>query len=293
MFNIEQLVLTSALFKLINIAVTFIVAWIIYRMSWRIAGVGLRINHMFDRFFPNTATSKKQSRFQRWLPDELMAAPYIRQEREQTLQELVASAIGVVSLIVAILVSLSQFVSEDTIVWVAGLFGSALAFAGRTYIGDFLAGISIIFQDQYGVGETILVKSQMEMIEGMVEHVSLNATWLRSRSGELYIISNGEMRFICNYSRGIHSAANITIKIAAADLDRALPLLKNLGREAVEALPELREPWQVISETGTLEQNVELTLAIKARFGQAADLRPRLLSLVQERLTQADIDLAG
>jgi len=293
MFNIEQFIIESALYKLVNIAIIFVVAWIIYRMSWRIAGVGLRINHMFDRLFPHTATSKRWLRFRRSLPDELMAAPHTRYEREQTLQELLASAIGILSFIIAILASLSEFASEETIVWIAGLFGTALAFAGRTYIGDFLAGISIIFQDQYGVGEMILVKPQMESIEGVVEHVSLTATWLRSRSGELYIIANGEMRFICNYSRGIHSAADIKIKIAATDLDKTLTLLKDLGREAVNALPELREPWHIISETGMLEQHVELTLAIKARFGQAADLRPKLLSLIQEHLTQANITLAG
>ena len=293
MFNIEQFISVPALYKPLNIAITFILAWIIYRMSWRIAAVALRINHMLDWLFPNTATSKKRSRFQQWAPAEFATTPQTRQERELTLQELVASGIGAASLIVAFLVSLSQYASQETVVWVAGLFGSALAFAGRTYISDFLAGISIIFQNQYGVGETILVKPQMETIEGVVEHVSLNATWLRSRSGELYIISNGEMRFICNYSRGIHSAANITIKIAATDLERVLLLLKDLGQEAVDLLPELREPWQVISETGTLEQNVVLTLAIKAYFGQAADLRPRLLSLIQERLAQANIELAG
>ena len=82
-FNIEQFIFASTLYKLINIALTFMVAWIIYRMSWRIAEVGLRINRMFDRFFPNTATSKRWSPFQAWLPDELAAAPHVKREREQ------------------------------------------------------------------------------------------------------------------------------------------------------------------------------------------------------------------
>jgi hypothetical protein len=52
------------------------------------------------------------------------------------------------------------------------------------------------------------------------------------------------------------------------------------------------EPWRVINETGTLGAHTELTLLAKASFGQAAELRPHLLALVQERLTEAGITLA-
>jgi hypothetical protein len=65
-----------------------------------------------------------------------------------------------------------------------------------------------------------------------------------------------------------------------------------LGREAVSLLPNLLEPWQVISENGTIGQQTELTLLAKARFGKAAEMRPRLLALVQERLAEAGITLA-
>ena len=112
-----------------------------------------------------------------------------------------------------------------------------------------------------------------------------------TRTGELYVISNGEMRFICNYSRGLYSAANVTLKIAARDLGRALPLLRHLGQEATTLLEDLREPWQVISESGVMAEQIELTLAVRAHFGHAVSLRPRLLSLVHERLAQAGIEL--
>jgi hypothetical protein len=71
-----------------------------------------------------------------------------------------------------------------------------------------------------------------------------------------------------------------------------LSILESLGEEALLILPNLIEPWQVISETGVIGQQTELTLVAKARFGQAAVLRTKLLSLVQERLEQAGINLA-
>jgi small conductance mechanosensitive channel len=109
----------------------------------------------------------------------------------------------------------------------------------------------------------------------------------------LLTVPNGQIRVIRNYSRGRFSTADIQVKLAAEDLSRALPVLEELGKEAMHRLPDLLEPWRVISETGEIGQQTELTLLAKARFGTAAELRPRLLALVQERLAEAEITLAG
>jgi hypothetical protein len=49
----------------------------------------------------------------------------------------------------------------------------------------------------------------------------------------------------------------------------------------------------VLSESGLISQQTELTLLAKARFGQAAEMRPRLLALVQERMAENSIELAS
>lgn len=95
-----------------------------------------------------------------------------------------------------------------------------------------------------------------------------------------------------NFSRGRFSMADIAIKINSDDLSQVLPLLETMGKEAMELLPNLLEPWQVISQTGLIGQHTELTLVAKARFGKAAEMRPRLLALVQEKLSEAGIELA-
>jgi small conductance mechanosensitive channel len=289
-----EFILTVAIFNPIKVVIIFLLAWLIHRLSRRMAGLLLRLDSFilpthFNRLTGMVGASKSWSQLNQWLPAELKTARQGRHERQETLQELLASGISLLAFVLATIISLAQFAEQETVVWVTTLLGMSLAFAGRTFIGDFLTGLNIIFQDRFNVGEKILVKAQFEKIEGIVEHVSLNTTWLRAPTGELYTIANGEMRFICNYSRGLFSAAHVKITIATADLNRALPLLQKLGPESVALLPALREPWRVINETGVMGQSVELTLAAKAHFGQAADLRPQLLTLVQERLALADI----
>ncbi|HAV77685.1 MAG TPA: hypothetical protein DCX53_10070 [Anaerolineae bacterium] len=213
-------------------------------------------------------------------------------ERQKTLQSLISSTINLVIIILTIIASMGLFVDPTTIAWVMGLFTAAFGFGARLVIGDYLSGLSFLFEDTFTVGEKIEVRG-ISPIEGVVEAINLRTTSLRSPSGELFIVPNGEIRAVRNFSRGKFSIAKITLNIQASDFGTALTTLEALGDEAVALLPNLIEPWQVTSLGGVVGQYTELTLIAKARFGKAAELRPRLLTLVQERLLDVNIQLVS
>jgi len=212
-----------------------------------------------------------------------------RPERRKTLYSLIQGIITVTFFVVAILLSLSQFVEATTLVWMIGLFGAGFGLSARPLISDVMAGTSFIFEDTFAVGEKVEILD----IEGVIEAITLRTTWLRAPTGELYTIPNGDIRVVRNFSRGRFSVANIILKVPASELERTIPLLENLGREAMDSLPNLIEPWQVISETGIIGQTAELTLLAKARFGQAAEMRPRLQALVHKALESEEISLVN
>lgn len=213
-------------------------------------------------------------------------------ERHRTLQSLLSSTINLLAFVSAILASGALFINPDTLAWVVGLFSAAFGFGARFLVSDYLGGLNFLFEDTFAVGEKIELPGP-QALEGVVERINLRATMLRSPSGELYIVPNGEIRTVRNFSRGKFSIANITLKISAADLGVALHTLEYLADEAVALLPNLIEPWQVTSTQGVIGQYTELTLLAKARFGKAAEMRPRLLALVQERLLEADVQLVS
>jgi small conductance mechanosensitive channel len=215
--------------------------------------------------------------------------PPLRAERQDTLCGLISSAITVAAFVVATIASLSLFIDTNTLVWVIGLFSAAFGLGARNVVNDLVSGVSLIFADDYDVGE----KVEIAGVEGVIEAVNVRTTLMRSPTGELYVVPNGDVRLIRNFSRGRFSRTDVVLKIDSDDLARALPLLEQLGQEAVAELPNLLEPWQVISEEGVIGQTTELTLVAKARFGQAAVMRPRLLALVQERLDENGIELVG
>ena len=250
---------------LLRIALYFLLAWLLQRLAGRIARRLVRMNGLASRRRP------------------------LRPERQATLHSLIASFITFIVFTVAFLFTLNLFVDTDTLVWMVGLFSAAFGLGARPLLSDFLTGIGFLFEDTFDVGE----KVEMLSVEGVVEKVNLRTTHLRAPTGELYVMPNGEIRVVRNFSRGRFSIAKITIKLPGADVSEALAALEGLAAEAVAVLPNLLEPWQVINESGTIGQQTELTLIAKARFGKAAEMQPRLLALVQEGLEAAGVMLVG
>jgi small-conductance mechanosensitive channel len=80
----------------------------------------------------------------------------------------------------------------------AGVLGVALGFGAQNLVGDFLAGISILLEDQYGVGDVITVG----LTSGTVEAVGLRVTRMRDVNGVVWHIRNGSLQQVGNQSQG-------------------------------------------------------------------------------------------
>ena len=256
--------------KIVIILFLYLIAWLIFRLSPRLARYILGASRLTVR------------------------QPDMRPERKHTLTGLVAGVITFTAVALATLLSLSLFVDASTLIWIVGLFSAGFGLGARPMVSDFLSGVSFMFEDTFDVSEKIeLPGLAAGEVMGIVEAVNLRTTVIRAMSGEPLVVPNGEIRVVRNFSRGQYSTANVKIKLATADLGRAIPLLEELGCEAVNLLPNLLEPWQLISETGEIAVQTDLTLLAKARFGKAAEMRPKLLKLVQERVREEGIDLAN
>lgn len=255
--------------NLLRIALLFFAAWVVHKIAH---GVSRRI------------VSASRLIKARGRP--------LRTERVETVQRLMASFVTFIAFVIASILALSLVLDAQDIIWIFGLFTAGFGFAARPLVSDFLTGIQFMFEDTFDVGEKIELKLPYE-VSGLVEEINLRVTMLRTPSGDLYTIPNGEIRVVRNFSRGRFSLANVRVRIQSVDLQRTLTLLEALSHEAMALLPNLIEPWQVISETGEIGEQTELTLIAKARFAMAAEMRPRLLALVHERLAAADVDLAA
>ena len=121
-----------------------------------------------------------------------------RVQRAATMGSLLKSIVsGVVFTVIALM-----FISElgydiAPLIASAGIIGVALGFGSQALVKDFLSGIFMIFEDQYGVGDVVDVGEA----SGTVEAVSLRVTRLRDVNGTVWYVRNGEILRVGNMSQ--------------------------------------------------------------------------------------------
>jgi small conductance mechanosensitive channel len=114
----------------------------------------------------------------------------------------------------------------------AGILGVALGFGSQSLVRDFLSGLFILIEDQFGVGDIVdLDGTEPSVVVGTVEAVSLRTTRLRSVDGTVWHVPNGEIRRVGNRSQH-WSRALLDVEVAySTDLDHATAVLKRVADE--------------------------------------------------------------
>jgi small conductance mechanosensitive channel len=118
--------------------------------------------------------------------------------RLQTLGTLLHSiSTGAIFLVVGVMALAELSVNIAPILASAGIFGLAIGFGAQAIVKDFLGGLFLLFEDQYGVGDTIIVGTTT----GVVEAISLRITRLRAEDGTTWYLRNGEILTVNNRSQ--------------------------------------------------------------------------------------------
>jgi small-conductance mechanosensitive channel len=111
-----------------------------------------------------------------------------------------------------------------------GIVGIAVGFGAQYLIRDLIAGVFILLENQYRVGDVARVAD----IAGLVEEVHLRKTVLRDLDGIVHHVPNGEIRVASNYTRHF-SRVNLDVSVAyGADLDHAISVINRVGQELAE-----------------------------------------------------------
>lgn len=213
-----------------------------------------------------------------------------RSQRAATLGSVLKSATSVTIFIIAFLLILSEL-RINLAPFIAGtsIVGVALGFGAQSIVKDFLSGMFMLFEDQYGVGDVI----DFEKASGTVEAVGLRSTRLRDVNGTVWYVRNGEVVRVGNKSQGF---AQVVLDVpidAWADVDAASAAMLDVAREmAAEAEWTgvfLGEPEVQGVESMTREETV-IRLVAKVRpleqWRTARELRRR----IRERLERLHID---
>ncbi|CAN5329702.1 hypothetical protein BH09PAT4_BH09PAT4_06640 [soil metagenome] len=153
-------------------------------------------------------------------------------QREQTLIRVFRTASAVLLWITAVVVVLYQLhVNVAALLTGAGVFGVIVGFGAQNAIKDYLAGLFIIMENQYRVGDIVTLYADGANISGMVDDISLRITKLRDLDGNLHIVQNGSGGVVTNRS---FTFANVNVDIGVAydsDLEKVRGVIDTVGAE--------------------------------------------------------------
>lgn len=168
----------------VGIAIWLVATFVISRISKRVASG--------SNFF-------KKAHF-KWVAPAIRALDHERRvQRAETIGSLLNSIVGVlVAVITSMYVLQNLDINIAPLLTSVGILGVAIGFGAQQLIRDFLAGIFITIEDQYGIGDVI----ETSEVVGVVESMGLRITRVRSEDGAIWYLRNGEILRVGNRSQG-------------------------------------------------------------------------------------------
>jgi len=280
--------------KPLKVLLILLAAWVINRVARR----------AIDRFIGGLVTDREEraearrhaevddGRFARSWQRAVEKARLLTDQAERSKQR--AQALGTVlksiaSLVVyalALMMALAEFgVSLGPLIAGAGIVGIAVGFGAQTLVRDFLSGIFMLVEDQYGVGDVVDLGEAV----GVVEEIRLRTTRLRDVNGTVWFVPNGEIRRIGNRSQ---QWARTVLDVEVAydtDITRAMEVIKGVAdtvwEEQAEATTVLEEP-EIWGVEAFGDSSISIRLVLKVEPGEqwttAREVRKRLKAAFDE-----------
>ncbi len=153
-----------------------------------------------------------------------------RVSRIRTLANVARSAAAIFVWVWAVLAVLDQLgVNIAPLIASAGVIGVALGFGAQALVKDFLSGIFMLIEDQYGIGDCIDLG---DGTVGDVESITLRITTVRDIDGALWYVRNGEILKVANHTDSF-SIARLQIPVGLSnDTDKVKELINAAALEA-------------------------------------------------------------
>lgn len=271
----------------LTIVLILIIAWVLRRVAHRV------ITKVVNRA---AAGGSLTSRFRRGTAADSIDALLNerRRQRAETMGSVLKSVASVVILGTAALTVLDRLtIPIAPLLTSVGILGVAVGFGAQELVKDFIAGMFMLLEDQYGVGDVIDAGAAV----GTVEAVTLRITRLRDADGRVWYVRNGTISRVGNESQG-WSRAYVDVPVAYdADLVSVRAVLEHLSEE-LWADTEFREakivePPQVFGVEQLSDSSLVFRVSVKTVPAAQAEVSRELRLRIKAALDEAGIPLVA
>ncbi len=213
-----------------------------------------------------------------------------RRQRSEAIGSVLRNIASFVIIGTALLMVLSDLgINLAPLLASAGVAGVALGFGARDIVTDLLAGVFMLLEDQYGVGDRVDVGE----VSGVVLEIGLRVTQLRGDGGEIWYIRNGEIKRVGNLSQGWATAALDVQVRAEEDLDEVRAAIVSAGEELAKSEPWdelLWEPIEVLGLDSVTLDSMVIRVSGKTMPGKSLGVERELRWRIKRALDRRGIE---
>lgn len=161
-----------------------------------------------------------------------------RGQRSATIGNLLKGFVKYLSVVIAVFLILSAWgVQTPTLLAGAGIIGLAVSFGAQSLMEDLFAGISLILEKQFKVGDII----QLDQFRGTVKDIGLRITKIEDLNGDILLINNSEIKNVINTSSSLSvSICDISIEYGA-DLEKIEEIIRANLENIRKNIPNIKE----------------------------------------------------
>ena len=266
-------VIDKPLSVLVIVVLGFFARWLLHRVIDRVT------DRMAQGVMPHSLTGGLLGRAEKAMVSGAPVAAR-REQRAKTMGSLLKSIVTGVIFAMVVIMALSELgLDVAPLIASAGIVGVALGFGAQSLGKDFLSGIFMIMEDQYGVGDVI----DAGEASGTVEAVGLRVTRVRDINGTVWYVRNGEILRIGNMSQNWAQTV-LDIQVAySEDLHRVRELLADVAHDMWEdddykgKIIEEPSVWGIQSlDPDGVTVRVVLKTAPLEQWGVAREMRERI-----------------
>ena len=210
------------------------------------------------------------------------------ERRQNTLQRLLQNILAYVVYFSAILAVLTTLhINVAGLLAGAGIVGLAVGFGAQSLVKDVITGFFIIFEDQFAVGDQV----EIGLAIGIVEEIGLRTTKVKSYTGELHIIPNGNISEVINYSV-YNSLALIDISVAyESDIYRVEKAIEAFLLDLPEKYEELVKVPDLLGVQNLAASEIILRVVAETLPNQQHGVARRIRRDLKEYLEQQGIEI--
>lgn len=272
----------------LRILIVLAIAWIASRVARR------AVDKMVKRVVaPPLTTSERLGRLGIGLPDTFAAeVKDPRRDARSVSISAVLSSVAVVAIwtIAGLMILGIIGIQLGPLLAGAGVAGVALGFGAQSLVKDCIAGLFMLIEDQYGIGDVV----DLGEASGVVEEITLRTTVLRSVDGTVWHVPNGVVERVGNLSQ-LWSVAVVDVDVAYdTDLARARDLLHRAAADTCERdelSGDVLEPPTVLGVESLGADGITLRLTVKVKPGSQWQIQRLLREHIKETFDQAEIEI--